>query len=174
VVTVTGGKLTTYRRMASDAIDVVTGELGVKTRSATSRLALSGATGWDTSGLSDHLASRYGGNGTAVKALESERPELAQPIVPGLEYTKAEVVYAAREEMARSVDDVLSRRTRARLLARDASAAAAAEVARLIGPVIGWDDAAAAASIAEYHTLVDTERVSAALPETALDAALGT
>jgi glycerol-3-phosphate dehydrogenase len=174
VVTVTGGKLTTYRRMAADAIDVVAKRLEAKTRSRTARLPLAGAPGWDASGLSEHLASRYGANGAAVKALESERPELAQPIVPGLPYSKAEVVYAARDEMARTVDDVLSRRTRARLLARDASAAAAEEVARLIGPVLGWDDATATASVADYHALVDAERSSAALPETALDAALGT
>jgi glycerol-3-phosphate dehydrogenase len=174
VVTVTGGKLTTYRRMAADAIDTVASGLGAKTRSATSRLPLAGADRWDTSGLPEHLAGRYGSNGTAVKTLESERPELAQPIVPGLAYSKAEVVYAARDEMALTVDDVLSRRTRARLLARDASADAAAEVARLIAPILGWDDATAAASVAEYHALVDAERASAALPETALDAALGT
>jgi glycerol-3-phosphate dehydrogenase len=174
VVTVTGGKLTTYRRMAADAIDAVTSALDTKARSATARLALSGAAQWDASGVSEHLASRYGSNGTFVKALESARPELAEPIVPGLPYSKAEVVYAASDEMACTVDDVLSRRTRARLLGRDASADAAAEVARLIAPILGWDEATAAASVADYRSLVDAERTSAALPETALDAALGT
>jgi glycerol-3-phosphate dehydrogenase len=173
VVTVTGGKLTTYRRMAADAIDAVTSALDAKARSATARLALSGAAQWDASGVSEHLASRYGSNGTFVKAIESARPELAEPIVPGLPYSKAEVVYAARDEMACTVDDVLSRRTRARLLGRDASADAAAEVARLIAPILGWDEATAAASVADYRSLVDAERTSAALPETALDAALG-
>ena len=174
VVTVTGGKLTTYRRMAADAVDVVARELDVKQRSRTTRVPLSGAADWDARGLSDHLAGRFGSNGVAVRALETGQPELAEPIVPGLAYSKAEVVYAAREEMARSVDDVLARRTRARLLARDASAAAASEVARLIAPIIGWTAEEQAASIAEYHALVDKERTSAALPETALDAALGT
>jgi glycerol-3-phosphate dehydrogenase len=93
--------------------------------------------------------------------------------VPGLEYSKAEVVYAARDEMARSVDDVLARRTRARLLARDASAEAAAEVARLIAPILGWTNEEQEASTAAYRALVDAERTAAHLPETALDAALG-
>ena len=173
VVTVNGGKLTTYRRMAADTVDVVARSLGVRGRSRTSRIRLSGARDWDRGGLSEHLASRYGSNGEAVRRLEQEQPELAAPIVRGLQYSKAEVVYAAREEMARSVDDVLARRTRARLLARDASAAAAAEVARLIAPELGWSAAEQEASIAAYQALVDAERTSAQLPETALDAALG-
>jgi glycerol-3-phosphate dehydrogenase len=173
VVTVTGGKLTTYRRMAADAVDVAARALDTRGRSRTSRLLLSGARDWDAVGLSEHLASRYGSNGEAVRRLAQEQPELAQPIVPGLAYSKAEVVYAAREEMARSVDDVLARRTRARLLARDASAEAAGEVARLIGPVLGWSADEQAASTAAYRALVDAERTSAQLPETALDAALG-
>ena len=173
VVTVTGGKLTTYRRMASDTIDTVGRAMGVKARSRTDRLPLSGAAGWDAAAVSSHLSNRYGSNSDAIRRLVQEHPELAGPIVPGLEYSKAEVVYAAREEMARSVDDVLARRTRARLLARDASAEAAAEVARLIAPILGWSTQDREASTAAYRALVDAERTAAQLPETALDAALG-
>ena len=173
VVTVTGGKLTTYRAMAADTIDTVARALGTKTRGNTARIRLSGADDWDTAGLSEHLASRYGSNGDAVRRIEQEHPELADAIVPGLPYSKAEVVYAAREEMVRSVDDVLARRTRARLLARDASADAAAEVARLIAPILGWSADEQDASTAAYRALVDAERTAAQLPETALDAALG-
>src|SRR5207344_2646929 len=96
----------------------------------------------------------------------------AEPIVPGLDYSKAEVVYAARYEMARSVDDVLSRRTRARLLARDDSAAAADEVATLIGPLLGWDPATERAQARAYRHAVDAERRAPELPEVVLDAAL--
>jgi glycerol-3-phosphate dehydrogenase len=176
VVTVTGGKLTTYRRMASDTIDTVVKTLGVKVRSRTARIPLTGARNWDAGepgGSTAHLASRYGSNGDAIRKLVDAQPELAEPIVPGLEYSKAEVVYAARDEMARSVDDVLARRTRARLLARDASADAAAEVARLIAPILGWSPDDQEASTAAYRALVDAERTAAQLPETALDAALG-
>ena len=173
VVTVTGGKLTTYRRMASDTVDTIAKLLGTKGRSRTARIRLSGAQAWDTSGLSPHLSARYGSNGAAIRQLITAQPGLADPIVPGLEYSKAEVVYAARDEMARSVDDVLARRTRSRLLARDASAEAAAEVARLIGPILGWSADDEQASTAAYLALVDAERTAAQLPETALDAALG-
>ena len=121
--------------------------------------------------MSPHLSGRYGSNGEAVRRLEQEQPELAAPIVPGLEYSKAEVVYAARRDGAH-VDDVLARRTRARLLARDASADAAREVARLIGPVLGWSHATRGVD-GRVPRLVDAERTSAQLPETALDAALG-
>jgi hypothetical protein len=79
--------------------------------------------------------------------------------------------------MARSVDDVLSRRTRARLLARDASAAAADDVARLIAPILGLSDAEATEQAAAYRRSVALERSTADLPETAFDplvhAALG-
>ncbi len=73
--------------------------------------------------------------------LLDDDPALAEPLVPGLPYLRAEAVYAVRHEMARTVDDVLSRRTRARLLARDASAAAADSVAALLAPELGWDAA---------------------------------
>ena len=78
-----------------------------------------------------------------------------------------EAVYAAAHEMARSVDDVLSRRTRARLLARDASAAAADDVAALIAPILGLSEAEAQAQAQAYRTAVAAERTTAELPETA-------
>jgi glycerol-3-phosphate dehydrogenase len=76
--------------------------------------------------------------------------------------------------MARNLDDVLSRRTRARLLARDASAAAAESVARLIAPELGWDDAEIARQVDAYRASVIHERDAAGLPETELGASLGT
>jgi len=75
--------------------------------------------------------------------------------------------------MARTVDDVLSRRTRARLLNRDASAAAAGDVAELIGEVLGLTADERAAQASAYRDAVAAERSSAGLPETALDAVLG-
>lgn len=76
--------------------------------------------------------------------------------------------------MACTVDDVLSRRTRSRLLGRDDSAEAAESVAELIAPELGWDRSAAQRSIDEYRALVDHERNRAELPETHLDRLLGT
>jgi glycerol-3-phosphate dehydrogenase len=83
-------------------------------------------------------------------------------------------VYAARHEMALSIDDVLSRRTRARLLARDESAAVADDVAALLAPELGWTEAEAAAQAATYRAHVEHERTVPNLPETALEATLGT
>ena len=97
---------------------------------------------------------------------------LQRPIIEGLPYTEAEVVYAVTHEMARTVDDVLSRRTRARLLARDASAEAAPRVAALMGDVLEWNDADKQRQVAAYRALIDEERRAGGLPETALDALL--
>ena len=180
VITVTGGKLTTYRRMAADTIDQAARLLGTRTKCRTRRLKLLGAEGFvapdfgDEPSVHDHLGGRYGTQADEVLALLREDPSRREPLVPGLPYLRAEAVYAARHEMATTLDDVLSRRTRARLLARDASRAAAGAVARLLAPELGWDDARVAREADEYRSSVDHERGAAQLPETALDASLGT
>lgn len=171
LVTVTGGKLTTYRRMAADTVDTVTGALGHGGKSVTKRLALVGATG--PAPADEHLARRYGSEATEILALTSTEPSLAAPLVPGLPYRRAEAVYAVRHEMARTLDDVLSRRTRARLLARDAAGRAAEDVARLIGDELGWDAARIAAEVEGFRAALAEERASAGLPETALDRSIG-
>ncbi|MGI8710791.1 MAG: glycerol-3-phosphate dehydrogenase/oxidase [Acidimicrobiales bacterium] len=183
VVTVTGGKLTTYREMAADTVDTVLDVLGdrvegVARRSRTKSLRLRGADGYEELSTSTdpavaHLANRYGGEARTVLALAEADPSLRRPLVAGLPYLRAEAVYSARYEMARSVDDVLTRRTRARLLARDASAAAAYDVAALIAPVLGLGPSEVTHQVAAYRAALDGERASAELPETALDASLG-
>jgi glycerol-3-phosphate dehydrogenase len=172
LITVTGGKLTTYPRMAADAVDAAAKKLGPRARhrSQTKRVRLHGAAGWDASDLPPDLAARYGSDARDVLALASADASLSEPLVPGLEYRRAEAVYATRHEMARTVDDVLSRRTRARLLARDASADAAAAVAALMATELGWTDAERDAQTATYRALIDVERTTGGLPETALDA----
>lgn len=183
VVSVTGGKLTTYREMAADTIDEVVDVLGdrvsgIARGSRTKNLRLRGAEGYDAltnddDPVVDHLANRYGGEARTVLALADADPSLREPLVAGLPYLRAEAVYSVRHEMARSVDDVLSRRTRARLLARDASAAAADDVAALIAPILGLSEAEASEQAASYRAMVELERTTAELPETALDASLG-
>jgi glycerol-3-phosphate dehydrogenase len=172
VVTVTGGKLTTYRRMAADAVNKVVERLGQGGRSKTNRIELHGAAGWDAKDLPSALAARYGSDARTVAQLQRENADLARPVIEGLPYSRAEIVYAVREEMARTVDDALSRRTRARLLARDATADAADEVAALMGTELGWSDNERAEQAAQYRALIDEERRAGGLPETALDALL--
>jgi glycerol-3-phosphate dehydrogenase len=190
LVTITGGKLTTYREMAADTVDEVVDVLGARLdhrsvgRSRTKRLRLRGADGYDefvasppASSLSPaqltHLAYRYGGDARTLVAMVEHEPGLAQPLVPGLPYLRAEARYAARYEMARSLDDLLSRRTRARLLARDASAEAADDIAALVADDLGWDEATRHQQVADYRASIDHEREAAQLPESPLDALLG-
>ena len=174
LVTVTGGKLTTYRRMAADTIDEVDAMLGKRRRCRTKRLRLLGADGYEDPpetnepSRHEHLAHRYGTEAALVEALVDDDPTLGEPLVPGLPYLKAEAVHAVRREMARTLDDVLTRRTRARLLARDDSAAAADDAAALVGRELGWDDAERARQVKEYRAAVAAERDAADLPETAL------
>ncbi|MEY2433471.1 MAG: glycerol-3-phosphate dehydrogenase [Acidimicrobiaceae bacterium] len=186
LISITGGKLTTYREMAADTVDEAMDILGhdatkhASRRSRTKRLHLRGADGYASALASAgadpvlrHLLERYGDEARSVLALADREPSLRAPLVAGLPYLKAEAVYAARHEMARSVDDVLTRRTRARLLARDDTATAAAGVAALLAPELGWDEGERTDQVARYLQLVDRERDAAHLPETALEAAIG-
>ncbi|HEX2701452.1 MAG TPA: glycerol-3-phosphate dehydrogenase/oxidase [Acidimicrobiales bacterium] len=174
MVTVTGGKLTTYRRMAADAVDRVVAILGRGARrSPTAKIRLHGSLPSDPPGAGPldaaaaaHLASRYGSEASIVAALVAADPDLARPLVPGLPYLRAEAVHAARAEMAHTLDDVLSRRTRARILARDASSAAATDVARLLAPELGWSPARAADEAAAYVAASSAERAAAGLAPT--------
>ncbi|WP_353805301.1 glycerol-3-phosphate dehydrogenase C-terminal domain-containing protein, partial [Acinetobacter baumannii] len=107
-------------------------------RCRTKSAYLLGAAGYDpqaivaSGGLAAHLGERYGTEARFVGDLADATPSLLAPIVEGLPYSEAEVLYAVRHEFARSVDDVLSRRTRARLMARDASARAAPRVGAIL------------------------------------------
>ncbi len=176
LISVSGGKLTTYRRMAADAVDAAMDRLDRRGRSRTKKLRLLGAEGYQeptTTDTAAHLRRRYGTLAREVEALIAATPELAEPLVPGLPYVGAEAVYAARHEMARSLDDVLSRRTRARLMDRSATSEAAPAVARLIAPEMGWDDSEVAAQVAAYRASVAHEVASGIGPDPALDIAHG-
>ncbi|HEX7168890.1 MAG TPA: glycerol-3-phosphate dehydrogenase/oxidase [Acidimicrobiales bacterium] len=181
VVTITGGKLTTYRRMAADAIDAASEVLGHGVRkSPTKNLRIRGAVGVDDlrkpdaasragvdAGVLAHLVRRYGSEAGAVADLVRDDPSLGEPLVPGLPYLRAEAVFAARHEMAHTLDDVLARRTRALLLGRDAMVAAALDVAKLVALELGWDDAEIARQVEDVTAIAEHERTTAGLPHTA-------
>jgi len=170
MITVAGGKLTTYRRMAADGVDAVMAQLKRPGRSHSARTPLIGADGYtppaaDAEALTAHLATRYGSEATEIEALIAADARLAEPLVPGLPYTAAEAIFAVRHEMASCLSDVLDRRTRARLQARDDTAAAAEHVARLLAPELGWDEERIVAEVGAYRAELAAERNDAGLPE---------
>ena len=109
------------------------------------------------------LLGRYGTESAAVLALADGRPELLDPVVAGLPYTGAELVYAVREEMARTLDDVLSRRTRATIQRAQATMDAAAAIAALIAPDMGWGEQEAAEQVARFIGSCQKELLTAGL-----------
>ena len=107
----------------------------------------------------EHLTGRYGTDAEVVLALVADEAELgAAARARPARTSRPKPAYAVAHEMARTLDDVLSRRTRARLLARDASAAAAGEVAALLAPELGWSDAERDAQVAAYRASIADER----------------
>ena len=144
VVTVTGGKLTTYREMSQDAVDAVVQLLGSRRRCSTQRLSLRGSARFspskNASDLVRHIESRYGTDANLIYELIESDPHLATVLIEGLPYVKAEAIFAVTHEMATTLDDVLSRRTRSRLFDRRATIAQAGEVAALIAPLLNWDE----------------------------------
>lgn len=153
LLTITGGKWTTYRRMAEDVIDHAELIGGLPSRvCATHELPVHGASDADLADAHAPLAM-YGSDRAEIEALAQERPELAGRLHPRLALTGAEVVWHARQEMARSVEDVLARRTRSLLLDARASREVAGQVARLLADELGRDGAWEAAQAAAYRDL---------------------
>lgn len=131
LVTITGGKWTTYRKMAEDVINCAERIAGLAHRhSCTDKLKVHGAP--EEAGDPASPLASYGDDAAGIRALATEVPALAAPLHPSLPYLKAEVVWHARREMARTVEDVLARRTRALVLDAAAAVGAAPEVARLL------------------------------------------
>jgi glycerol-3-phosphate dehydrogenase len=176
VVTVSGGKLTTWRRMAEDTVEALRRVLppGSTGRSISDRVPIDGAAGWQeaeaaavaagvTADQARHLVRRYGGHAVAVAKLARSGSRLGGPLVPGLPYLRAEVVWAARHEMAGSVDDVLSRRTRIALEDTARGGEAAADVASLLASELRFDGAWEEAEVADYGRRVEWRRRSEGL-----------
>jgi glycerol-3-phosphate dehydrogenase len=183
LVVVAGGKYTTYRVMAKDAVDEAAQALPGRTpESTTDTVPLLGGVGYhavwnqretlaESAGLHvarvEHLLRRYGTLTHELLALMAEQPELREPL-PGMEdYLKAEVVYAASHEGALHLTDVLTRRTRISIEAWDRGISAAPEAAALMAPVLGWDEARTKEEIEIYLGRVEAERVCQTMPDDA-------
>jgi glycerol-3-phosphate dehydrogenase len=157
LVTIAGGKWTTYRLMGADVVDEARAVGGLPARpSATEGLALHG---WQDSPswarLGDASGSVHGADGTALEAVLGERPGWDRPLHPRLPYRAGEVVWAARHEQARTVEDVLARRTRALFLDARASREAAPAVAALLAEVLGRDAVWQAEQVGQYSELAN-------------------
>ena len=172
-VSIAGGKYTTYRVMGKDAVDRAAIELRRITQdSVTEKLPLVGADGYfaleqqkeriaQEAGIDvetvTHLLNRYGSLISEVLELIDQDPKLAKKLDADLPYIKAEIVYAATHEGARTVDDVISRRTRLAFEAENHGVHLADEVGALIAPVLGWSAKERKESVAAYEELVDRE-----------------
>ena len=151
LLTIVGGKWTTYRRMAEDAVNhaITLGRLA-DTPCVTETLHIHGYR--ENVDLLEDLWV-YGSDVDQIQSLAGESPELAQRLHPDLPYIAAEVVWAARMEMARSVEDVLARRTRALFLNARAAMAMAPRVASLLAVELGKDTAWADAEVKKFNQL---------------------
>jgi glycerol-3-phosphate dehydrogenase len=150
LVTIAGGKWTTYRRMGEDTVDHAALVAGLDQRpSRTAELRLHG---WAEDDPSKDWAV-YGADAPALARLAAERPGWDALLHPNLPYRACEVIWAARHEMARTVEDVLARRTRSLLLDARASAEIAPAVAALLAGELGRDEEWQRRQVAEYRAL---------------------
>lgn len=173
LVTIVGGKLTTYRRMAQDTVDVLSRRDGSTSMShPTSNLPLSGSAGWPAAkrdleakgaalGLGpqtiSHLGESYGSHANALLSLIESDASLGERLVEDLPYLRAEVIYACRHEMAMTLDDMLARRTSIILEDRDQGAGIVDEVAALMAKELDWSPEQQKAMIDAYRTALQQQ-----------------
>jgi glycerol-3-phosphate dehydrogenase len=191
LVVVAGGKYTTYRIMAKDAVDAAVHGLDAKVPpSVTEHVPLLGAEGYGAMKNNryqlaqrygvhvariEHLLGRYGSLIDEVLELVAADPTLGEPLTGAPDYLRAEIVYAAQFEGARHVEDLLARRTRISIETFDRGIGVMEETARLAAPVLGWSEEQVAAEVEHYRKRVEAERESQKMPddETADSARLG-
>jgi glycerol-3-phosphate dehydrogenase len=178
LVLVAGGKYTTYRVMAKDAVDeAVHGLPGPVAESCTDQVPLVGAEGYAAAwngrrataeryGLSvevvEHLLRRYGSLTEELLELTRRDPTLAAPISGAPDYLAAEAVYAVTHEGALHLDDILTRRIRLSIESWDRGTESAAAVADLVAPFLGWSPEDVASEVKYYRLRVEAERASQA------------
>jgi glycerol-3-phosphate dehydrogenase len=181
LVVVAGGKYTTYRVMAKDAVDAAVHGLYVKVPpSVTEEVPLLGAEGFPALKNSahvlarqyglheariEHLLGRYGSLIHEVLDLVAQDPSLGEPLTGATDYLRAEIVYAASHEGARHLDDVLARRTRISIETFDRGLGSVEEAARLVAPVLGWSDDQIDREVEHYRKRVEAERESQKMPD---------
>ena len=165
LLTVRGGKYTTYRRIAKDVIDAALGPRRGQLPSSTADLVLVGGAGTPGSAqgpagldpaLVAALVGRYGSETPQVVALATERG-LVGRLHPDTDHIEGEAVWAVEQELAMSLDDILARRLRLAIETSDHGCSVAERVAAIVGPTLGWDDARQAAEVAAYTVSAERE-----------------
>ena len=169
-VSIAGGKYTTYRVMAEDAVDEAVNHLRrIVPDSTTENLAIIGAEGYSVLinkipklateyGLAEdtirHLLDRYGSLFDELLAPAKDESTLLEPLIEGLPYIKAEALYAITHEAALSIDDLLSRRTRIAFEASDSGLSITRDLGELLGRYVGLEKKEIAKSINEYEQII--------------------
>ncbi len=181
MITITGGKLTTYRRMAQDTVDRVDKHMGRASAHPTESMPLDGAPGRVEAAKDvDKAALQFGWNADVVQRVNeygqeacellkicTEDRAYAQPVVPDLPYVLAEVVYACRYEMAIQLDDMLARRLHLNFEDWTRGVACAPAVAEVMGRELGWSAQVQAEQVARYRQIVTADQVAEERPTTA-------
>lgn len=177
---IAGGKLTTYRVMAKDAVDFALGKGADDMPSVTDRIALLGATDLDATRASAPLwAKKYGWSDTMVSHLLHrygsllnglvddivDEPGLAEPLEHCDAYLRAEISYAAKHEGVLHLEDVMMHRTRLNYEVADRGLAALPEIAHIVGDVVGWDQTRRAAEIDAYTRRAQAESAAEREPD---------
>ncbi|WP_280265118.1 glycerol-3-phosphate dehydrogenase [Nocardia wallacei] len=181
LVAIAGGKYTTYRVMAYDAVDAAAQDIPQRVSpTITDKVPLLGADGYfallnqtqhlaETYGVHpyriEHLLNRYGSLVTDVLDLAEGKPELLQPITDAPTYLRVEAVYAAAAEGALHLDDILARRTRISIEYSHRGVDCATEVAELVAPVLGWGAAEVEREVDTYRARVEAEVRSQTQPD---------
>lgn len=181
LVAIAGGKYTTYRVMAEDAVDLAAEDVPARVASSiTEKVPLVGADGYfalvnqtvqvgEQYGLHPyrvkHLLDRYGSLIHEVLGLADEAPELLAPITDAPDYLQVEAVYAAAAEGALHLEDILARRTRISIEYPHRGVNCAEQVANLVAPVLGWDEATVDREVETYRARVEAEVHSQAQPD---------
>ncbi|MFN3265287.1 MAG: glycerol-3-phosphate dehydrogenase/oxidase [Deinococcales bacterium] len=161
LVTIVGGKWTTYRKMGEDVINKAATVAGLEVLpSPTPEMRLHGAPHFEDSpiqvgGTPEESLSMYGTDALHIRGMTEDNPALGEPIHPNLPYIEAEIVWAVRQEMSRTLEDALSRRTRALLLDARAALEAAPKVAALMAQELGRDQAWQQAQLDAFRARVE-------------------
>jgi glycerol-3-phosphate dehydrogenase len=164
VVHITGGKWTTYRQMAEDTVDALNPYFKDLKRVRTKKLRLHGVTSWrPRTELERHLYQRFGDDAGEVLALITANPGLGETSIVGQPYVGAEFIYSTQREMATSLEDLLTRRTRAHLHDARTTLRAAPAIAALVAPTLGWSDHECTLQVSAYQALVQRELSGAGL-----------